>query len=352
MIRTGLVGFGFGGRVFHATLLSSVDGLELTAVVERSSDNAAQRYPGIHTYRTLEEMLADSSLSLIVVTTPNGTHFDVARQALEAGKSVVVDKPMCATSSEIAQLMELATTRGLLLAPYHNRRWDSDFQTVQKLLREGSLGRVVHLDSFFDRWRPVSTARAWKDDPAAGGGLLLDLGPHLADQALVLFGQPEAVSADVLRERDGDGANDSFVMRLRYPAFSITLGANCLSSLQRPRFHLRGTKGNYWKWGLDPQEAALMNLTRIPDGPWGEEPAANWGLLKVDIDGGKVTRPYTPIAGDYRLYYAGIRDALVGKAPAPVTALEAWRVARILEWAALSAEERREIPCDWENEPK
>ena len=266
MVRAGLVGFGAGGRVFHAPLLSSVDGFELAAVVERSTDNAAKRYPGIAVHRTLESLLADSSLSLIVVTTPSGTHFDVARQALEAGRNVVVDKPMCATSSEVARLMELASARSLLLAPFHNRRWDSDFQTIQKLLREGSLGRVVHLDSFFDRWRPGPKPNAWKDDPAAGGGLLIDLGPHLADQALVLFGLPEAVSAEVLRERDGEGANDSFTLRLRYPGFSVTLGANCLASLQRPRFHLRGTKGNYWKWGLDPQEAALMSLTRIPAG--------------------------------------------------------------------------------------
>jgi len=352
MIRVGVVGFGVGGRVFHAPLVSSVDGLELAAVVERRSDLAAARYPGIVTYRSLEGMLADSSLSLIVVTTPSGTHFDVARQALEAGKNVVVDKPMCANAAQIAQLMELAATRGLLLAPFHNRRWDSDFQTLRKLLHEGSLGRVVHLDSCFDRWRPGPKPQAWKDDPAAGGGLLIDLGPHLADQALALFGKPEAVAAEVLRERDGEGANDSFLLRLRYPAFSVTLGANCLSSLQRPRFHVRGTKGNYWKFGLDPQEAALMNLTRIPGGAWGEEPAAHWGLLKVDIDGGKVTRPYTPIPGDYRLYYAGIRDALLGKAPAPVTALEAWRVLRLLEWAALSSEQRREIPCDWSEEPR
>ncbi len=352
MIRVGLVGFGFGGRVFHAPLLSSVDGLELAAVVERSTNTAAQRYPGIRTCRSVEELLAEDSITLVVVTTPSGTHFDIARQALEAGKNVVVDKPMCATSEQIAQLIELATARGVLLAPYHNRRWDSDFLTLQKLLREGSLGRLVHLDSCFDRWRPVPKAGAWKEDPAAGGGLLLDLGPHLADQALTLFGKPLAVGADVERERDGDGALDSFTLRLRYPGFSVNLGANCLSSLQRPRYHLRGAKGNYWKWGLDMQEAALMEVTRIPEGRWVEEPPANWGLLKVDIDGGKVTRPYTPISGDYRLYYAGIRDALLGLAEAPVTAVDGWRVARLLEWAMASADQRKEICCDWSEEPK
>jgi predicted dehydrogenase len=352
MIRVGLVGFGMAGRVFHAPLISSVEGLELAAVVERHTDLAAERYPGITTYRSLEEMLEDASLGLLVVATPSGSHFQVARQILEAGKNVVVDKPMSVASVEIAQLMELAAARDLFLAPFFNRRWDSDFQTIQKLLHKGFLGRLVHFESAFDRWSPGSTRRPWKDDSAQGGGILLDLGTHIADQALVLFGRPEAVSAEIDRERDGKGSNDSFTLRLRYEGFSVTLGANCLSSLARPRFHLRGTKGNYWKWGLDPQEAALNKITRITDPAWGQEPTANWGTLSVDVEDGMVTRPVAPVPGDYRLYYEGIRDALLGKALAPVAALEAWRVARLLEWAAESAEERREIACDWSGEPQ
>ena len=352
MIRVGLVGFGMAGRVFHAPLISSVEGLELAAVVERSTNHAAERYPGITTYRSLEELLEDHSLGLLVVATPTGSHFEVARQILEAGKNVVVDKPMAIASAEIAQLMELAAAQGVLLIPFYNRRWDSDFQTIQKLLHEGLLGRLVCFESTFDRWRPIPKAGAWREDPALGGGILLDLGTHLADQALALFGKPEAVGAEVLRERDGDGSNDSFTLRLRYPAFSVTLAANCLSALERPRFHLRGTQGNFWKWGLDPQEAALNKVTRITDPAWGQEPAANWGTLRVDVDGGMVTRPVAPIPGDYRLYYAGVRDALLGKAPAPVPALAAWRAARLLEWATASSYERREIPCDWGEEPE
>lgn len=351
MIRVGLVGYGMAGRVFHAPLLSSVDGLELAAVLERHSDNAAKRYPAITTYRTLEAMLADSSLGLFVVATPNATHFDVARQILDAGKNVVVDKPTATTSSQIAQLMQLAAARKALLIPFHNRRWDSDFQTLNKLIREGLLGRIVHLESTFDRWRPGSSARAWKEDPAEGG-LLLDIGTHLGDQALVLFGKPKAIGADVTRERDGEGANDSFTLRLRYADFAVTLSANVLSSLARPRYHMRGVKGNYWKWGLDPQEAALNLIARIGNTPWGRELPSNWGTLSVDVEGGVVTRPVQSIPGDYRLFYAGVRDALLGKAQAPVSAVSAWRVARLLEWAAESSTKRREIDCDWAEEPK
>ena len=350
MIRVGLVGFGMSGRVFHAPLLSSVEGLELAAVVERHTDNAAQRYPGIAIYRSLEAMLADPSLGLFVAATPSGTHFQAARQILEAGRNVVVDKPMSVASAEIAQLMELAAARDALLIPFHNRRWDSDFQTLYKLIRENSLGRLVHLQSNLDRWNPGSARRAWKDDPAQGGGILLDLGTHLADQALALFGKPEAVGAEVLRERSGEGSNDAFTLRLRYPAFSVTLAANWLSSLARPRYHLRGTNGNYWKWGLDPQEAALNQITRIGDTLWGTEPPANWGTLSVDVRGGVVTHPVAPIPGDYRLFYAGVRDALLGKSHVPVSALAAWRVARLLEWAAESSAQRREIICDWSDE--
>ena len=276
MIRVGLIGFGMAGRVFHGPLLSSVDGLELASVLERSTDNAAKRYPGIKIYRSLEPMLADSSLDLFVVATPSGTHSEVACQVLKAGKNVVVDKPMSTTSAEIAQLMELAAAKSALLFPFFNRRWDSDFQTIQKLLREGFLGRLVYLESRFDRWRPSQpTDRLWKEDPALGGGVLMDLGTHVADQALALFGAPQAVAADVLCEREWARANDAFAIRLRYPGFSVVLGANSLSAPPRPRFHLRGTKGNFWKWGLDPQEAALNQATSITDPAWGKEPAAN-----------------------------------------------------------------------------
>jgi predicted dehydrogenase len=352
MIRAGLVGFGMAGRVFHAPLISSVEGLELAAVMERSTDKAAQRYPGITTYRSLDAMLADASLGLFVVATPSQSHFEVARQILRAGRNVIVDKPMSTTAAEIAQLMELAAEHNALLAPFHNRRWDSDFQTIQKLLHEGLLGRLVYFESRFDRWRPAPPAeRLWKENPSSGG-VLLDLGTHLADQALALFGKPKAVAAEILCERDWARACDAFTLRLRYPGFWVVLGANCLTTPPRPRFHLRGAKGNYWKSGLDPQEAALNLVTRIDDPVWGKEPAAEWGTLHVDVDGSTVTRPVEPIPGDYRLYYAGVRDALLGKVSAPVTALEAWRTAHLLEWAVASSEQRREITCNWNEEPK
>lgn len=352
-IRVGIVGFGMGGRVFHGPLVSSVDGLELAAVLERSTAHAAGCYPGVKTYRSLEEMLADSSLDLFVVTTPSGTHFDIARKILEAGRPVVVDKPMSVSSAQIAKLIRLAARKNVLLAPFHNRRWDSDFLTIKKLLHEGSLGRLISFESRFDRWRPTKpTGRLWKETAELGGGVLLDLGTHIADQALDLFGKPESILADVRCEREWATVNDAFTIRLRYPGgLEVILGANDLSLPAGPRFHLRGAKGNYWKYGMDPQEAALNKITRIADGPWGREPQAEWGTLHIDEDGGTVTRPVEPVAGDYRFYYSAVRDALLGMRLVPVDPVDAWRVARLLECAVESSSQRREIACDWSGEP-
>ena len=352
MIRVGLVGFGMAGRVFHAPLISSVEGLELAAVVERHSDRAAERYPGITPLRSVEELLADASIKLVVVATPNGSHYSIAMQALEAAKNVVVDKPLAMSSTEIAKLGELADGVGLHLFPFHNRRFDSDFKTVRKLLSEHSLGRLVDFESTFDRWRPGLSSRAWKEE-SDQGGILWDLGTHLVDQALVLFGLPASVGAEIRRERDGDGANDSFTLRMHYmTGFSVTLGANCLSSLARPRFHLRGTRGNFWKWGLDPQEDALNQITRIADANWGRESADRWGTLAMEIEGNVSTRSVSSETGDYRHYYEMVRDVLLGKTTdAPATATEAWRTARVLEWAKQSSDEHREIECDWSGEP-
>ena len=352
MIRVGVVGFGLAGRVFHAPLVSSVEGLELAAIVERTSDHAAERYPGITIYRSVDELLADTSIKLVVVATPNASHFQIAMQALEAAKNLVVDKPVALSSGEIWQLTELAGGIGLQLFPFHNRRFDNDFQTVRKVLDQHQVGRNVHFDSNLDRWRPGQTRRQWKEE-SDQGGILFDIGSHLVDQTLVLFGLPASISAEVRRERDGDGSNDSFTIRLQYlTGFSATVSSNLLSSLARPRFHLRGTRGNFWKWGLDPQEEALSKITKIDDSAWGQEPSDRWGTLSLGVDGDPVAKPVPSEIGDYRRLYAQVRDSLLGTPSKELATLtDAWRGARILEWAKQSSDEHREIECDWSSEP-
>jgi scyllo-inositol 2-dehydrogenase (NADP+) len=356
MIRVGVVGFGLAGRVFHAPLITAVEGLELAAVVERSARNAEAAYPGITTYTSLEAMLGDATLELVVVATPDNLHVRHAHQVLAARRHVIVDKPVAATANEVGGLIARAAEVDRLIIPFHNRRWDSDFRTLQKLLLEEKLGRVVSLESTFDRWRPHPRLAKWQEDGSTPGGVLTNLGTHLTDQALVLFGLPEAVSAEVTTERDGGAAIDSFTVRLYYPGRVVMLGSNYLAAMPRPRFRGRGTQGNFVKWGLDPQEARLNETGRVIEPNWGLEPASTWGTLAVepkgDPGGSMVTYPVRSIPGDYRLYYEGVRDAILGKAAPPVQAIDAWRVAQLLEWAVESSAQRRTIPCDWSQEPK
>jgi predicted dehydrogenase len=273
-------------------------------------------------------------------------------QALESARSVVVDKPVALSSDEIRQLSELAGGIGLHLFPFHNRRFDNDFQTIRKVINQHSLGRLVHFESNFDRWRPGLSTRAWKEE-SDQGGILFDIGTHHVDQALALFGLPASVGAEVRRERDGDGSNDSFTIRLHYmTGFSATVGSNLLSTLPKPRFQLRGTRGNFVKWGLDPQEQALNKITKIGEGEWGNEPSDRWGTLSIDADGSLETKPVPSEIGDYRRFYAGVRDSLLASpANELATATDAWRGARILEWAKQSSDEHRDIECDWSSEP-
>jgi len=359
MLRVGMVGFGRSSKVFHAPLIASVEGLELAAVVERHADTATERYPGTRIYRSLDAMLEDASLDLFVIATPTGSHFEQARQILAAGKNLVVDKPMAVHSTEIAQLMQLAAEQNVLLAPFHNLRWNNTLRTLQKLLAEGSLGRVVYVESNWDRFRPQPKAGAWREKLTPGAGILLDLGTHQLDHALVLFGLPDAISADIRRERDGEGPEDFYELRLRYThhalysGLSVVLRSNCLGAQPQPTTLLRGTQGSYSKYGLDPQEALLSEITRIPSGPWAVEPESTWGTLALDAGNNTTeTHAIEPIYGDYRLFYAGLRDALTGKAAVPVQPVAAWRTARLIEWAHQSNCERREVDCDWGEEPQ
>ncbi len=350
-IRAGVVGFGLAGQVFHAPMIDAVDGLELAGVVERSKREAETRYPGIRTYASLEAMLEDSTLELIVIATPNEAHAELAKRALAASRNVVVDKPVGNSSDEIAAMMTAARTSGRNLIPYHNRRFDGDFMTLRELLREKKLGDVAHFESTFDRWRPVPKPEVWRDAGGPGTGTLLDLGTHLVDQIIQLFGLPEAVSGEVLIERAHARAVDSFTVRMHYDGLIATASANCLSAQPRPRYRVRGDKGDFVKWGLDPQEERLRANGSQVTNDLGVETESAWGVLATDEDGRIEKRRVPTLAGDYRRYYAGVRDALLGKASLPVTALEAWQVARVLEMAEESTRKRGWVECDWATEP-
>src|SRR5229473_5262087 len=256
MINVGLIGFGLAGRSFHAPVIRAVPGLRLAAILKRSGDEAAKLYPDARIVRSVEELLAMSDIRLIVVATPNDTHHPIARQCLAAGRDVVVDKPLAPTLEEALDLVEFAQESGRLLTVYQNRRYDGDFQAVQQLVASGCLGRIVRFESNYDRFRPQLKANAWRERSEPGTGILFDLAPHLIDHALVLFGLPEAITADIRVEREHAVADDSFDLALRYAgALRALLRATMLAPVTRPRFILHGTNGAYVKHAFDVQAA-------------------------------------------------------------------------------------------------
>ncbi len=359
-IQVGLIGFGFAGRIFHSNVIQAVEGLELAAIVQRTGSEAAAAFPHVRVLTSVEELLQDSSIQLVVVATPNATHLPIARQCLLAGRDVVIDKPFALSSAEAAELVQLARERGRLLSVYQNRRWDGDFLTVRKLLENEQLGRLVMFESHYDRFRQLPRLHAWREDGGPGGGVLFDLGAHVVDQALVLFGVPASVWASVRIEREGARVDDAFDLYLHYPAshaqatpsgLSVWLRATCLARSPGARFTLNGTRGTFRKFGMDPQEAHLLAGDVFSSKPWGVEGPEHWGTLTLDEGGEAVSTPIPTEAGDYRGYYINIRDALHGNAALAVTPLQAWRTMRVLEMAMESSRSGNTVVCDWTREP-
>ena len=355
-IGVGIVGFGLGGRVFHAPFVNAVTGLRLAAILQRKGDEAAKAFPGARIVRSLDDLLADKTIELIVVTTPNATHFELAKQALQAGKHVVVDKPFSATSEQALTLGQLAKSKGLLAIPFHNRRWDGDFLTVKKLIAEQALGRLVTFESHFDRFRPAPREGVWQEAENPANGMLFDLGPHLVDQALGLFGLPDSITASVRSDRDGTAIEDAFDITLHYPgANGKGLLAHCRTSYlacdNSPRFLLHGTRGSFRKHGLDPQEPALVGGAKLPKlgspDVWLQETESAWGALTVAPNPAAPERlvesRVKTTLGDYRGFYANARDAILGAAPPALTAEDGFRVVRMLELARQSSAERRTL---------
>ncbi|MBS1823089.1 MAG: Gfo/Idh/MocA family oxidoreductase [Acidobacteria bacterium] len=354
-IGVAVIGFGLAGRVFHAPFVSAVPGLKLEAIVQRRGDEASKAYPGVRILRSVEEALSDASIKLVVVGTPNETHYDLANKALLAGKHVVIDKPFAATSAEARELLRTAAANHLIVAPFHNRRWDGDFKTVRKIVDGGELGRPVTYESHFDRFRPLPREGTWKESANPANGMLFDLGPHLVDQALALFGAPDAVTASVRHDRDSTGIEDAFDITLHYPRLQAICRATMVAAEPGPRFLVHGTKGSFIKYGLDPQEPALVSGATVPPvgdaREWLGEPESSWGTLVIAPDPanpGTVTRTKVKTElGDYRGFYANVRDAILGMAPLAVTSEDGFRVIRLLELARQSSSEGRTLKVDF-----
>ncbi|WP_067710465.1 MULTISPECIES: oxidoreductase [unclassified Erwinia] len=337
-IRVGLVGYGFASKTFHAPLIAGTPGMELAAVSSSDADKVHADWPSVTTVTTPQALFDDPSLQLIVIPTPNETHFPLAKAALNAGKHVVVDKPFTVTLSQAHELDALAKAKGLLLSVFHNRRWDSDFLTLKTLLSEGALGEVRYFESHFDRFRPEVRNR-WREQKGAGSGIWYDLGPHLIDQALQLFGSPVAINVDMAELRPGAQTTDYFHAVLTYPQRRVVLHASMLVAAESARYQVHGTGGSFVKFGLDPQEEDLKSGARLPVEGWGED-SRDGVLTRVEGDR-LVETPLPTLPGNYPAYYAGVRDAIKGEGANPVTAEEAIQVMELIERGLQSAEKRQ-----------
>jgi scyllo-inositol 2-dehydrogenase (NADP+) len=345
MVRVGLIGFGLAGQAFHAPVIQGVPGMELACILERRGTRARERYPEVRVVRSLDEMLADKDTQLCVIATPNDSHFEYAQKCLLAGRDVVVDKPFTPTLAESEELVRLAAEHGRLITVYQDRRWDGDFGTVKKLVASGELGTIVEYEARYDRFRLEPKANAWReraDQPAAG--VLFDLGPHVIDQALVLFGEPQAITASAFCQRETSQVDDSFDVCLEYSSMRAMARARIIAFAPGPHFLIHGTNGSFVKYGMDPQEARLRaeNFPRGTDwgADWGEEAEELWGTLSL------VDKPPVKIKterGDYRRFYANVRDAIEKKAELDVTPQQALRTMRAVVLAHKSSLERRTV---------
>ena len=342
-INLALVGFGMASQVFHAPLIMAEPQLVLHTIVQRSSQSARETYPYVQIVSDLAEALANPAIELVVIATPNQTHADLAAQALREGKHVVVDKPFTLNSQQADQLIALAQEQHRVLSVFHNRRWDGDFLTAQAVIQAGWLGRLVSYECHYDRYRPQLKQAAWREQAGLGSGILYDLGAHLIDQALVLFGMPQSITAQLAKQREGAQAVDYFDVRLGYPELQVALKAGMLVRELGPRFTIHGTNGSWIKYGIDPQEAALK-AGQTPNNPnWGQESAEAWGVLNTELNGLSLRGTIETIAGDYLAYYRNVAQAIQGKAEIIVQASQARSVIRLIELAEQSAAEQRTI---------
>ncbi|MGN5374674.1 oxidoreductase [Sphingomonas hankookensis] len=323
MVRVGLIGFGLAGASFHAPLVATVEGMELAAI---ATSRPTDRFPGAVRHADPAALIADDSLDLIVIATPNDSHAPLAQAALAAGRHVVVDKPLATDDADAVALVQLARGTGRLLSIFHNRRWDSDFLTVERLLREDALGEVMLAELRWDRFR-LAIKPGWREEGGPGSGLLNDLGPHMIDQAIRLFGMPDAVAGDVMTQRPAAGVDDYFEIVLRYGNRRVTIGSASLVAAPRPRFALHGTRGSFIKHGIDPQEAVLRAGGMPTDSGYGIEPDGLWGVL---TDGEGAARPVRSESGDWRGFYRAMRDAIRGQGDVPVDPADAVRGLRII----------------------
>lgn len=354
IIKVGLIGFGNGGQTFHAPVLTSVAGLKLTKIRASRPEQVAvarMKYPLAEIVSTPEEIFNDPGIGLVVISTPNDSHHSLALKALEAGKHVVVDKPFTVTTAEADDLIAFANERSLILSVFHSRRFDSDFHTLKKVIHSGLIGDIVEVESRYDRFRNFLKPGAWREEDAPGTGILYDLGSHLIDQALELFGLPDAVTADLRMQRKSAKAVDNFELILHYPSLKATLKAGMLVKEPLHRFVLLGTQGSFVKSGMDVQEEALKaGHSPLTKDNWGVEPPSNRGRIITEYNGLNISGSIESEKGNYAEFYENIYKTIVSGDQLIVTPIQARNTIRIIELAMQSQLEKRTIDYSFFNQ--
>ena len=341
-IKTGLAGYGLGGRCFHAPFITTTPGFELQSVVERKTSHSREKYHWVRVIPSFDELLLDDTLDLIVITTPNETHFPFAKKALQAGKHVVLDKPMTVTNDEAATLIRIAKEKNKLLSVYQSRRYASDALTIKALLQKNILGEIHEFEAQYNRFRP-ELKQSWKETAVPGSGILYDLGPHLIDQALDLFGFPQSITADIRKQRPQTQSDDYFDIRFDYGFKKVILKAGMLVREQGPRYQIHGTKGSFIKYGDDPQDAVLRTGALPTDEGYGIEPEEHHGLLHTEIEGEIIKERIISEKGNFGIYYQRLFESIANGKPLSETAEHGYNVVRIIELAKESHEKRRTI---------
>jgi predicted dehydrogenase len=344
-IKVGLVGFGISAKVFHAPFLTTVPGFELTSVVERSKNESQKMYPWVKVVRTIDELIDDPVIDLIVITTPNETHLPYALQSLEGQKHVVLEKPFANSSDEALKLVDVAKRSGKILSVYQNRRYVSDFFTIKEILAKRLLGEIHEFTAHYDRYRAEAKPNAWREEAKPGSGILYDLGPHLIDQALYLFGLPQTITADIRMQRPHSKVDDYFSLQLNFGSTKVVLHAGMLIREPGPRYMIHGRRGSFIKYGEDPQEA-ILRAGGLPLGEdWGKEPDHYYGLLHTEIDGAVVKEIYPSKKGDFGDYYRSLYQSITEEKKVTERPEHGYNTVRLIELAFESHQKQCTVSC-------
>ena len=341
-IKTGIASYGLSGRVFHAPFIETNDAFELSTICERSKNEASKKYPHVKIVRSFADLIADETLELIIVNTPDVTHYDYCRTALEAGKHVIVEKPFVFTVAEGEELIRLAAEKGRMLTVFQNRRWDGDFMTIRNIVSKNRLGKIVEYRAAFQRFRP-QIADTWKERTDKFVGIVYNLGPHLVDQALCLFGKPTGVFAQIKKQRLGSQIDDFCHIILLYTELQVTLTAGMLMKEPIASFVLHGTNGSFIKQGIDPQEDQLRSGMWVTDADYGFDKPENYGTLTLDKNSETTKETIETLQGNYKYYFDAVADSIRNQTAPPVSPTENLLVIQILEAAYQSNAENRVI---------